>query len=56
MQKRILSCEATDSLKEKLRVAAFKKSLSVSAFIREALESYLQEQETADNEYNIEKQ
>lgn len=50
MQKKILSFEATESLKEKLRVAAFKKSLSVSAFIREALESYLLEQEKNANE------
>jgi len=38
MQKKIISFEATEELKEALRVAAFRKSISVSALIREILE------------------
>ena len=38
MQKKIISFEATEELKEALRIAAFRKSVSVSALIREILE------------------
>ena len=38
MQKKIISFEASEDLKEALRIAAFQKSISVSALIREILE------------------
>lgn len=41
MQKKIISFEASEELKEALRVAAFKKSISISALIREILEKNL---------------
>ena len=39
MGKRIISVEISDELKEALRVIAFKKKLTVSAVIRETLET-----------------
>ena len=36
--KKIISFEASEELKEALRIAAFRNSLSVSAFIREVLQ------------------
>lgn len=42
MQKKIISFEASEELKEALRVAAFKKSVSISALIREILEKNLE--------------
>jgi plasmid stability protein len=41
MQKKIISFEASEELKEALRVAAFRKSISISALIREILEKEL---------------
>lgn len=41
MDKKIISFEASEQLKELLRVQAFHKSVSVSALIREVLEEYL---------------
>jgi plasmid stability protein len=38
MQKKIISFEASEELKEALRVTAFCKSVSISALIREILE------------------
>ena len=41
MSKRMISFEASEELKEALRVEAFKRSLSISALIRQLLESSL---------------
>lgn len=41
MQKKIISFEAPEELREALRIAAFKKSVSISALIREILEKHL---------------
>ena len=41
MQKKIISFEASEELKEALRVAAFNKSISISALIREILEKHI---------------
>ena len=38
MCKKIVSFESSEELKEALRVAAFRKNISVSALIREILE------------------
>lgn len=38
MEKKIISFEASSELKEALRVAAFKKNMSVSALVRRILE------------------
>jgi plasmid stability protein len=38
MQKKIISFEASEELKEALRVEAFRKSVSISALIRKILE------------------
>ena len=41
MAKKIISLEVTEELKETLRVEAFKRSVSVSALIRQILEQTL---------------
>ena len=41
MSKKMISFEGTDELKEALRVEAFKRSLSISALIRQLLEESL---------------
>ena len=41
MAKKMISFEGTDELKEALRVEAFKRSVSVSAAIRQLLEEAL---------------
>ena len=41
MAKKMISLEITEELKESLRVEAFKRSLSVSALIRQLLEESL---------------
>jgi plasmid stability protein len=41
MMKKIISFEASEELKEALRIAAFRKSISVSALIRELLEQHI---------------
>ena len=41
MAKKMISLEITDELKEALRVEAFKRSLSMSALIRQILEKEL---------------
>ena len=38
MEKKIISFEISAELKEAIRIAAFNKSLSVSAYVRELLE------------------
>lgn len=42
MGKKMISLEISDELREALRVEAFKRSLSISALIRQLLESSLQ--------------
>ena len=49
MEKKILSFEAPLELKEALRVAAFQKGLSVSAYIRQVLEREVQYNTEVDN-------
>ena len=41
MAKKMISLEITDELREALRVEAFKRSLSISALIRQLLEESL---------------
>jgi plasmid stability protein len=41
MAKKMISLEITDELREALRVEAFKRSLSISALIRQILEKEL---------------
>lgn len=41
MAKKMISLEVTDELREALRVEAFKRSLSISALIRQILEKEL---------------
>lgn len=41
MAKKMISLEITEELKERLRVEAFKRSLSISATIRQLLEEAL---------------
>lgn len=47
MAKKMISLEISDELRETLRVEAFKRSLSISALIRQLLEEAL---ETSTNE------
>lgn len=49
MAKKMISLEISDELREALRVEAFKRSLSISALIRQLLESQvLSKEETTD--------
>ena len=50
MAKKMISLEISDSLREALRVEAFKRSLSISALIRLLLEESLKVKET-DNKH-----
>ena len=50
MAKKMISFEGTDELKEALRVEAFKRSLSISALIRQLLEESLGKEH--ENEQN----
>lgn len=43
--KKMISFEISDELREKLRVEAFKRKLTISASIREILEAYFKEKE-----------
>lgn len=52
MGKKMISFEADDKLKEDLRVEAFKRSLSVSATIRQLLEESLRKEATTDEQKN----
>ena len=45
MPKTMISLEISDELREALRVEAFKRSLSISALIRQLLEEALSSQE-----------
>lgn len=50
MAKKMISLEVSEELKEALRVEAFKRSLSISALIRQILETTLQIGEDRRNE------
>ena len=50
MAKKMISLEISDELREALRVEAFKRSLSVSALIRQLLESQVLGKEENTNE------
>lgn len=43
MAKKMISLEITEEMKEALRVEAFKRSLSISALIRQLLEAALEQ-------------
>ena len=51
MAKKMISLEISNELREALRIEAFKRSLSISALIRQLLEESLQK-ETTPNEQN----
>ena len=50
MAKKMISLEISDELREALRVEAFKRSLSVSALIRQLLESQVLNKEERTHE------
>ena len=50
MAKKMISLEISDELREALRVEAFKRSLSVSALIRQLLESQVLNKDESNNE------
>ena len=50
MAKKMISLEISDELREALRVEAFKRSLSISALIRQLLESQVLNKEETTNE------
>ena len=52
MAKKMISLEITDELREALRVEAFKRSLSISALIRQLLENSLALTESKGTEVN----
>ena len=49
MGKKMISCEIPDELREALRVEAFKRSLSISALIRQLLEEALEASKEGEN-------
>lgn len=50
MAKKMISLEISDELREALRVEAFKRSLSISALIRQLLESQVLNKEEMTDE------
>lgn len=50
--KKMISLEISDELREALRIEAFKRSLSMSALIRQLLESQVLNKEESNNEQN----
>lgn len=50
MAKKMISLEISDELREALRVEAFKRSLSISALIRQLLESQVLNKDESDDE------
>jgi plasmid stability protein len=52
MAKKMISLEISDELREALRVEAFKRSLSISALIRQILEAQVLNREEIHNEQN----
>lgn len=55
MAKKMISLEISEELKEALRVEAFNRSLSISALIRQILETNLQLNKESTNEYQSRK-
>ena len=53
MAKKMISLEISDELREALRVEAFKRSLSVSALIRQLLESQVLDKEEMTEENQV---
>ena len=51
MAKKMISLEISDELREALRVEAFKRSLSISALIRQLLEESLQASNKANEQH-----
>ncbi len=49
MAKRMISLEVSEELREALRVEAFRRSLSISALIRQLLEAALAEETKMEN-------
>jgi hypothetical protein len=52
MAKKMISLEISDELREALRVEAFKRSLSISALIRQLLEESLDSKQTNEQVSN----
>jgi hypothetical protein len=52
MGKKMISLEISDELREALRIEAFKRSLSISALIRQLLEKDLNINQTERIEHN----
>ena len=52
MGKKMISLEISDELREALRVEAFKRSLSISALIRQLLEAQVLHKDESSNEQN----
>ena len=52
MAKKMISLEISDELREALRIEAFKRSLSLSALIRQLLESQVLNKEEIPDEQN----
>jgi hypothetical protein len=52
MAKKMISLEISDELREALRVEAFKRSLSISALIRQLLESQILNKDESSDEQN----
>lgn len=50
MGKKMISLEISDELREALRVEAFKRSVSISALIRQILEVQVLNKEKTNNE------
>jgi hypothetical protein len=52
MAKKMISLEISDELREALRIEAFKRSLSISALIRQLLESQVLNKDEIKDEQN----
>ena len=52
MSKKMISFEGTDELKEDLRIEAFKRSVSISALIRQLLEEGLNKERPSNEQNN----
>ena len=50
MAKKMISLEISDELREALRVEAFKRSVNMSALIRQLLESQVLNKDESDDE------
>ncbi len=52
MAKKMISLEISDELREALRIEAFRRSVSMSALIRQLLESQVLNKDESSNEQN----